>query len=119
MKQMMKSLALAAVLMSVQAIAAPVQSWTTAQGTRVYFIETHALPIVDVQISFLAGSAFDPPNKVGLASMTASLLDQGAGTRNEKEVAEALADIGAQMSAAAGMDSASVTLRTLSDPERR
>lgn len=119
MKQMMKSLALAAVLMSVQAIAAPVQSWTTAQGARVYFIETHALPIVDVQISFLAGSAFDPPNKVGLASMTASLLDQGAGKRNEKEVAEALADIGAQMSAAAGMDSASVTLRTLSDPERR
>jgi len=119
MKQMMKSLALAAVLMSVQAIAAPVQSWTTAQGTRVYFIETHALPIVDVQISFLAGSAFDPPNKVGLASMTASLLDQGAGTRNEKEVAETLADIGAQMSAAAGMDSASVTLRTLSDAERR
>lgn len=119
MKQMLKSLALAAVLMSVQAIAAPVQSWTTAQGARVYFIETHALPIVDVQISFLAGSAFDPPNKVGLASMTASLLDQGAGKRNEKEVAEALADIGAQMSAAAGMDSASVTLRTLSDPERR
>lgn len=119
MKQMMKSLALAAVLMSVQAIAAPVQSWTTAQGTRVYFIETHALPIVDVQISFLAGSAFDPPNKVGLASMTASLLDQGAGTRNEKEVAETLADIGAQMTAGAGMDSASITLRTLSDPERR
>ena len=99
MKQMMKSLALAAALLSVQAMAAPVQSWTTAQGTRVYFIETHALPIVDVQISFLAGSAFDPADRVGLASMTASLLDQGAGTRNEKEVAETLADIGAQMTA--------------------
>ena len=118
-KGMMKSVVLAVALMSAQVIAAPVQSWTTAQGTRVYFIETHALPIVDVQISFLAGSAFDPINKVGLASMTASLLDQGAGTRNEKEVAEALADIGAQMTAGAGMDSASVTLRTLSDPERR
>ena len=115
----MTSVLMLAGLLSAQAQAAPVQSWTTAQGTRVYFIETHALPIVDVQISFLAGSAFDPPNKVGLASMTASLLDQGAGTRNEKDVAEALADIGAQMTAAAGMDSASVTLRTLSDPDRR
>ena len=113
------SVVMLAALLSVQAQAAPVQSWTTDQGTRVYFIETHALPIVDVQISFLAGSAFDPPNKVGLASMTASLLDQGAGTRNEKDVAEALADNGAQMTAAAGMDSASVTLRTLSDPDRR
>ena len=116
---LMTSVAMVASLVSVQAIAAPVQSWTTAQGTRVYFIETHALPIVDVQISFLAGSAFDPSNQVGLASMTASLLDQGAGNRNEKEVAEALADIGAQMTASAGMDSASVTLRTLSDQERR
>jgi len=113
------SAVLAATLLSVQAFAAPVQSWTTAQGTRVYFIETHALPIVDVQISFLAGSAFDSSAQVGLASMTASLLDQGAGSRNEKEVAETLADIGAQMTAAAGMDSASVTLRTLSDAERR
>lgn len=108
-----------AAFVSVQAQAAPVQSWTTDQGTRVYFIETHALPIVDVQISFLAGSAFDPADRVGLASMTASLLDQGAGALSEKEVAEALADIGAQMTASAGMDSASVSLRTLSDPERR
>lgn len=118
-KRILKSVVLAVTLMGAHVMAAPVQSWTTAQGTRVYFIEAHALPIIDVQISFLAGSAFDPPNKAGLASMTASLLDQGAGTRNEKEVAEALADIGAQMTAAAGMDSASVTLRTLSDPERR
>ena len=106
-------------MLSASTQAALVQSWTTDQGTRVYFIETHALPIVDVQISFLAGSAFDPENRVGLASLTASLLDQGAGTRNEKEVAETLADIGAQLTAVAGTDSASVSLRTLSDPERR
>ena len=115
----MMSMVALTTLVSAQTLAAPVQSWTTAQGTRVYFIETHALPMVDVQISFLAGSAFDPPALPGLASMTASLLDQGAGARNEKEVAETLADIGAQMSSGAGMDSASVSLRTLSDPERR
>lgn len=116
---LMMSAAMVATLVGAQAIAAPVQSWTTAQGTRVYFIETHTLPIVDVQISFLAGSAFDPSNQVGLASMTASLLDQGAGSRNEKEMAETLADIGAQLNAGAGMDSATVSLRTLSDPDRR
>jgi zinc protease len=116
---LMMSAAMVATLVGAQAIAAPVQSWTTEQGTRVYFIETHTLPIVDVQISFLAGSAFDPSNQVGLASMTASLLDQGAGSRNEKEMAETLADIGAQLNTGAGMDSATVSLRTLSDPDRR
>lgn len=99
--------------------AAPVQSWTTAQGARIYFIETHALPIVDVQVLFLAGSAFDPADKPGLASLTASLMDQGAGSRNEQQVAETLADIGATLSVGAGLDSATVSLRTLSDPDRR
>ena len=101
------------------AFAAPVQTWTTPEGTRVYFIETHALPIVDVQVAFLAGSAFDPVDKPGLASLTASLLDQGAGQRNEKEVAETLADIGAQLSNGAGLDSATISLRTLSDAPRQ
>lgn len=101
------------------AYAAPVASWTTAQGARVYFIETHALPIVDVQVLFLAGSAFDPADKPGVASMTAGLMDQGAGARNEQQVAETLADIGATLSVGAGLDSATVSLRTLSDPERR
>lgn len=99
--------------------AAPVQSWTTPQGTRVYFIETHALPIVDVQVLFLAGSAFDPADKPGLAALTASLMDQGAGGRNEQQVAETLADIGATLSVGAGLDSATLSLRTLSDPDRR
>lgn len=101
------------------AYAAPVASWTTDQGARVYFIETHALPIVDVQVLFLAGSAFDPADKPGVASLTASLMDQGAGARNEQQVAETLADIGATLSVGAGLDSATVSLRTLSDPERR
>ncbi len=101
------------------AFAAQVQTWTTPEGTRVYFIETHALPIVDVQVAFLAGSAFDPVDKPGLASLTASLLDQGAGQRNEKEVAETLADIGAQLSNGAGLDSATISLRTLSDAPRQ
>ena len=58
-KMLMAVLAVAACYSSAAA-ATPVQSWTTAQGARVYFIETHALPIVDVQVLFLAGSAFDP-----------------------------------------------------------
>ena len=109
----------AVMLIAGQVSAAPVQSWTTDQGTRVYFIETHSLPMIDVQVSFRAGSAFDPSDKAGLAAMTASMLDQGAGNRDEKAVSETLADIGAQLGSGAGMDSATVSLRTLSDPERR
>lgn len=119
MKSFLAVVLLWAGLASSAAWATPVQSWTTAQGARVYFIETHALPMVDVQVLFLAGSAFDPADKAGLASLTASLMDQGAGARNEQQIAETLADIGASLSAGAGTDSATISLRTLSDPERR
>lgn len=96
-----------------------IEHWVNANGARVYFVETHALPIVDVQIDFAAGGVHGPANKIGVAGMTASLLDQGAGGLDENAIAEQLADVGAQMSNGAGLDRASVTLRTLADPAMR
>ena len=96
-----------------------IQHWVNAAGARVYFVETHALPIVDVQVDFAAGTVHGPAEKIGVAGMTASLLDQGAGGLDENAIAERLADVGAQLSNSAGLDRASVTLRTLSDPAMR
>ena len=47
--------------------ALPVQHWTTAQGARVYFVESRQLPMLDLAVSFPAGSARDPARKEGLA----------------------------------------------------
>ena len=69
-----------------------IEHWTTAQGSRVYFVAAPALPIVDVQVDFAAGSMFDPPGQAGLAALTRATLDLGAGTRDESEIAEQLAD---------------------------
>ena len=96
-----------------------IQHWTNASGARVYFVETHALPMLDVQVDFAAGSVHGPADKLGVAGLTASLLDQGAGGLDENAIAERLADVGAQLSNGAGLDRASVTLRTLSDPAMR
>ena len=104
----------------VAAFAGPqIQHWTNAAGARVFFVETHALPIIDVQLDFAAGGVHGPADKVGVAGMTASLLDQGAGGMDENAIAERLADVGAQLSNGAGMDRATVSLRSLSDPAMR
>jgi len=59
--------------------AAPViQTWQSEKGANVYFVEAKELPIVDIQIIFDAGSARDG-NRAGLAGLTNSLLDEGAG----------------------------------------
>ena len=96
-----------------------IEQWTTPSGTRVQFVEARALPIIDVQVDFAAGSMFDPAGKSGLAALTRGALDLGAGARDETAIAEQMADIGASLGGGADTDRASVSLRTLSDPDKR
>ena len=99
--------------LSVQA-ALTIQNWQTPQGARVYFVESSELPMLDVAVSFPGGSARDPAGKEGLAQLTHSLLDQGAGGLSDTAIAHGLADVGAVLGGAFDRDRAGVTLRTLS-----
>jgi len=96
-----------------------IQHWNTATGTRVYFVESHALPLVDIQVSFPAGSAFDPQDSAGVASLTRGLLDAGADGLDEQEIAERIADTGARIGGGADMDQATLSVRTLSSATER
>jgi zinc protease len=91
-----------------------IQNWQTPQGARVYFVESRELPMLDVAVSFPAGSARDPAGKEGLAQLTHGLLDQGAGGLSDTAIAHGLADVGAVLGGAFDRDRAGVTLRTLS-----
>jgi len=91
-----------------------IQNWQTPQGARVYFVESHELPMLDISVDFPGGSARDPAGKEGLAQLTHGLLDQGAGGLSDTEIAHRLADVGADLGGAFDRDRAGVTLRTLS-----
>jgi zinc protease len=97
----------------------PIQHWQLANGAQVYFVESHALPMLDVSVDFPAGSAYDPAAKAGLAALTHRMLDQGAGGLSDNQIASGLADVGAQLSGRFDADRAGVTLRTLSHAEER
>ena len=90
-----------------------IEHWQTPAGAHVYFAETHELPVLDVQIDFRAGSAYDTVGKAGLATLTHGLLDAGAGDLNEEEIAARLSDIAAHLSGSVDRDRASLALRTL------
>lgn len=96
-----------------------VEHWVTPSGARVYFVETHALPIIDVAIDFTAGSAYDPAGQAGLAGLTRTLLDAGAGALNEEIISEQLVSLGAQLSGTTDYDRAGLSLRTLSMTRER
>ena len=112
MKTFLLALALSLPLSAQAALA--IQHWQTPQGARVYFVESHELPIVDVAVEFPAGSARDPAGKSGLAQLTHGLLDQGAGGLSDTAIAHRLADVGAVLSGRFERDRAGARLRTLS-----
>ena len=60
-----------------------------------------------------SGSAADPQNRAGLASLTADLLDEGTKKRSALEISNSLTDIGARLGTSADWDSSSTNLVTL------
>ena len=101
--------------------ALPIQHWTLANGARIYLVSTNALPIVDVQVDFDAGSRRDPAPQAGLASATSAMVEKGvrAGKNGEpaldqNALGEAWADLGASFDASAGTDRTSYSLRWVS-----
>jgi len=98
---------------SLELCAAPqIETWVSSKGTPVLFVSAPDLPMLDVRITFQAGSDRDR-GQWGLASLTAGLLDQGAGDWNADLIADRLARVGAELSIDAQRDMASVSLRTL------
>ncbi|RLJ67958.1 M16 family metallopeptidase [Sulfurisoma sediminicola] len=100
--------------------AAPrIEHWIAPSGAKVYFVETHVLPILDVSVDFAAGTVFGPADKTGVAGLTRALLDAGAGDLDEEHISAKLVDLGARMSGSADADRAGMSLRTLSSKTER
>lgn len=104
-------------LTSMQAYAfAPIQHWQTSQGGQVYFVASPGLPMVDIRLVFDAGSARDGESH-GLASLTASLLETGAGQWNADQLAQRFDALGARFQYAIDRDTASISLRSLTEAD--
>ncbi len=99
----------------------PIQEIALSNGTKAYLIQTNAIPMVDIEISIDAGSRYDPKNQSGLASLTAAMLTRGIrwqdGILNEAQQADAIAELGASISASASGERAIVRARSLSRPD--
>ena len=89
-----------------------IDTWETSQGAKVLFVAAPDLPMLDLRVVFPAGSARDG-DRPGLASLTADLLDQGAGDWDADTIAERLEAVGAELGSEAQRDLTAISLRTL------
>ena len=88
----------------------PIQKRALANGLPVWLIEAHEVPIVQVNLAVFAGSGDDPAGKFGTASLTAAMLDEGAGARSALEIADAIEFLGASLATTSSFDASAVRL---------
>ncbi len=95
----------------------PYEIRTLANGLQVVLVSHHEQPVVSVRMLVRAGAARDPKGKLGLAMLTATLLDQGAGARNAQQIADTIDFAGGILSTGAGSDLSSVSAIVMKNPE--
>lgn len=87
-----------------------IQKRSLANGVPVWIVEQHEVPVVQIDLIVKSGTATDSAGKYGLASFTAAMLDEGAGSRDALQIADAVDFLGAHLSTGSGVDASSVRL---------
>jgi zinc protease len=82
-------------------------------GIVVLVVERPGIPIVIARASVEAGAVLDPPDKGGVANLTALLLTRGSATRPALEVDRAIEFVGGSLEGEGGRDSSEVVLSVL------
>jgi zinc protease len=82
---------------------------------QVVLVNQSEQPVISVRMIIRAGAAQDPKGKNGLAMLTATLLDQGAGTRSAEQIAEQIDFIGGALGTGAGTDLTYVNAVVMND----
>jgi len=91
-----------------------VQQVTLANGMRLFLLEDHELPLVNVSVIIRSGSVYEPAEKIGLASITGEVMRTG-GTASSTgdEIDEQLEAIAASVETSIGLNSGSASMSVL------
>ena len=94
-----------------------IEETTLSNGMKVALAQRSAVPIVEFAIQFDAGYAADAAagGRLGAASFTGSMLDEGTKSRSALEIAEELDALGATLGTGSTLDTTSVSLSALKD----
>ncbi|OOE11152.1 peptidase M16 [Stutzerimonas degradans] len=95
-----------------------IQTWQTAEGAKVLFVEAHELPMFDLRLTFAAGSSQDAGTP-GFALLTNAMLNEGVAGKDVTAIAQGFEGLGADFSNGSYRDMAVASLRSLSAADKR
>jgi zinc protease len=87
-----------------------IQKRKLSNGLPVWMVEMHDVPVAQINLVVLSGTANDPPGKYGVASLAAAMLEEGAGSRSALEIADAIDYLGADLGTATTSDLSAIRL---------
>ena len=87
-----------------------IQKRKLSNSLPVWIVEMHDVPVAQINLVVLSGTANDPPGKYGVASLAAAMLEEGAGSRSALEIADAIDYLGADLGATTTSDLSAVRL---------
>jgi zinc protease len=87
---------------------------TLPNGLRVLVAENHNAPLVSLRALVRSGADHDSARTAGLASITAEMLDEGAGDRDAIRIAEDVGTLGGSLGTGADWDATYISLDVLS-----
>jgi len=83
-----------------------------ANGLELLIVEHHELPVANFLLLVKSGYEDDPAGAPGLVSLTAAMLDEGAGRRSALAISSQQATLGASLGTGAGYDAVTIALQT-------
>lgn len=90
----------------------PVEKFELSNGLKVYMMEKHDVPLVQLNITVKAGYVNDPENKTGLANAALDMMDEGAAGKSALELADAIDYLGVRLTTGAGLHTSNISLHT-------
>ncbi|MBX8551908.1 insulinase family protein [Pseudomonas cichorii] len=95
-----------------------IQTWNTAEGAKVLFVESRELPMFDLRLIFAAGSSQDKASP-GIALLTNAMLNEGVKGKDVSAIAQGFEGLGADFGNGSYRDMAVASLRSLSATDKR
>jgi zinc protease len=93
-----------------------IAQFTLPNGMRVFLLENHELPLVSGFALVRTGNLFDPPDKVGLAGFTGSIMRSGGtNSKTGDQLDEELESIAASVESGIGETSGTVSFSALKE----
>jgi zinc protease len=91
----------------------PAASFKLANGLTVIYQVRQGMPVATASLVLKNGGDANPAMRPGLSNFTASVLDQGTGSRDALKIADDVAQLGASLDTSSTKDSTTVSLGSL------